>query len=146
MKTGRKPLLTFAKATHSKSEYSPQRSSRRLCLLIRVHWCSLVVSDRIDTDWLLPAHKLRSGGHPACRRAVASSPAAMVWKNSELTTHCGGCPGGRMPALYGRQDAHRYWLSARLAVFSDWLSSKLARIWLIQPRHVIFISKAHRIS
>ena len=48
------------------------------------------------------AHETRSGWHPACRRAVASSPAEMARQNSELTTHCGGC-SGRQDAVPLRQ-------------------------------------------
>ena len=47
--------------------------------------------------WCFPAHEARSGGHPACRRAGASSPAVMPCQNSELSTHRDSCSG--------RQDA-----------------------------------------
>ena len=39
----------FRQSNSLKGEHSPERSSRRLRFLIRVHWCSFVVSDRIDT-------------------------------------------------------------------------------------------------
>ena len=50
----------------------------------------------------------RSGGHPACRRAGASSP---VEKASKQSTRRNGWPQVRVagwPALYGRQDPFRY--------------------------------------
>ena len=49
-----------------------------------------------------------SGGHPACRRAGASCPAGPL-RQAEQPLQTGSAdPGGRMPALYGRQDARRY--------------------------------------
>ena len=62
----------------------------------------------------------RSGGHPACRRAVASSPAE---KNFRISKLCGFFlrapkagwffPGGWKRALYGSQDGRRHTRAVR---------------------------------
>jgi hypothetical protein len=55
-----------------------------------------------------------SGGHPSCRRAVASSPAKKLFANPNLLEQFASfeirpCyPDGEMPALYVRRDARRY--------------------------------------
>jgi len=55
-------------------------------------------------------HRNRSVGHLACRKAAASCPADHA-RDRKAGTELPAplrTPGGRMPALYGRQDARRY--------------------------------------
>jgi hypothetical protein len=85
------------------------RSPRRFAY-IRNHWATRSVLECGG-----PPPLLRSGGHPACRRAGASRSAE---KTLAHTNHAGkfqNCtqlpsffPGSGTPALYGRRDVCRY--------------------------------------
>jgi len=73
----------------------------------------------------LPAH--RSGGHPACRRAEASCPADHAHALERSLLVASVAPGGKMHALYGRQDARRY-RQLRDALKSHMMASNLNRL------------------
>jgi len=72
----------------------------------------------------LSAH--RSGGHPACRRAKASCPAAYAYGLERSFLLSSVAPGGKMRALYGRQDARRYRQLRDALLLTAWAINSLA--------------------